>query len=271
MPELPEVETTLRGIAPHVVGQRILRLVVRERRLRWPVPEAAEAEAPGQTVRRAARRGKYLVLTCDTGSLILHLGMSGSLRVVPADRPPQAHDHVDIVFEAGHCLRLDDPRRFGCVLWTRDDPLKHPLLRSLGPEPLGPDLTGAYLHARARGRRCPVKHLLMDSHTVAGLGNVYVNEALFAAGIHPARAAGRISRARWERLVGAIRAVLEDAIGQGGTTLRDFVGGDGRPGYFQLRLAVYGRAGKPCPACGTPIRAVKLGQRATYACPRCQR
>lgn len=271
MPELPEVETTLRGIAPHVVGQRIARVVVRQRRLRWPVPRALEREAPGRTVKSATRRGKYLVLACEAGSILLHLGMSGSLMVVPADRPPGPHDHADIVFDAGHCLRLNDPRRFGCLLWTRGDPLAHPLLRDLGPEPLGPDFDGAYLYRRARGRRVPVKHFLMDSHTVAGLGNIYVNEALFAAGIHPARAAGRISAARYARLAEATRAVLRAAIGEGGTTLRDFVGGDGRPGYFQLRLSVYGRAGKPCNRCGAPVVRVALGQRATYACPRCQR
>jgi formamidopyrimidine-DNA glycosylase len=270
VPELPEVETTLRGIAPHVVGHRIARVVVRDRRLRWPVPADLEAKAAGRIVKAAARRAKYLLLDCGGGTLIVHLGMSGSLRVVPAASPPGAHDHADIVLEAGHALRLNDPRRFGCLLWTAADPLRHPLLRDLGPEPLGTDFGGDYLHGRARGRHVPVKHFLMDSHTVAGLGNIYVNEALFAAGIHPARAAGRISAARYARLAEAIRTVLTAAIGEGGTTLRDFVGGDGRPGYFQLRLSVYGRAGQPCPACGAPVRAVALGQRASYACRRCQ-
>jgi formamidopyrimidine-DNA glycosylase len=271
MPELPEVETTRRGIAPHVAGHRIERLVVRERRLRWPVPEAAEVELPGQTVRTISRRGKYLILGCDTGSILLHLGMSGSLRRVRADQPPGPHDHVDLVLDDGMCLRLTDPRRFGCLLWTRDDPHKHPLLAGLGPEPLEAGFDGACLQRRARGRTAPVKHFLMDARTVAGLGNIYVNEALFRAGIHPARAAGRISRARWDALAAAVRAVLRDAIGEGGTTLRDFVGGDGRPGDFVQRLCVYGRKGLPCPRCGAPIGTVPLGQRATYLCCRCQR
>jgi formamidopyrimidine-DNA glycosylase len=271
VPELPEVETTRRGIAPHVVGHRIARVVVRDRRLRWPVPPGLEAATAGRTIQAVTRRAKYLLLVLETGTVLLHLGMSGSLRVVSADAPPGPHDHADIVLDDGRCLRLNDPRRFGSLLWTTDDPLKHPLLKDLGPEPLGPEFNGDYLFHRSRGRRMPVKHFLMDSHTVAGLGNIYVNEALFAARIHPARAAGRISAARYERLVEAIRSVLQAAIGEGGTTLRDFVGGDGRPGYFQLKLSVYGRAGQPCPACGAPVVALDLGQRATYACRRCQR
>jgi formamidopyrimidine-DNA glycosylase len=270
MPELPEVETTLRGIAPHLDGRRVTGLVVRDRRLRWPVAPGLEARLAGQPVLGVTRRAKYLILTCGTGSAILHLGMSGSLRLVPADAPPGPHDHLDIALDSGQCLRLTDPRRFGCLLWTEDDPRKHPRLRGLGPEPLEPGFDGAYLFHVARGRRAPVKHFLMDGRVVAGLGNIYVNEALFRAGIHPARAAGRIAEARCERLAGAVREVLAEAIERGGTTLRNYVGGDGRPGWFQLRLAVYGRAGEPCPRCGTAVALVPLGQRATYACRRCQ-
>lgn len=271
MPELPEVETTLRGIAPHLAGRRVTGLTVRDRRLRWPVAPGLEERLAGQPILGAARRAKYLILTCASGSAILHLGMSGSLRLVPAETPPGPHDHLDIALDSGDCLRLTDPRRFGCLLWTADDPRKHPRLRGLGPEPLEPGFDGAYLFHVARGRRAPIKHLLMDGRVVAGLGNIYVNEALFRAGIHPARAAGRIAAARYERLAGAVREVLGEAIERGGTTLRNYVGGDGRPGWFQLRLSVYGRAGQPCPRCGTAVTQVALGQRATYACRRCQR
>jgi formamidopyrimidine-DNA glycosylase len=271
VPELPEVETTLRGIAPHLAGRRITGVVVRDRRLRWPVAPGLEARLAGQSILGAARRAKYLILTCADGSAILHLGMSGSLRLVPAGTPPGPYDHLDIALDSGRCLRLTDPRRFGCLLWTEDDPREHPRLKGLGPEPLEPGFDGAYLFHAAKGRRAPVKHFLMDSRVVAGLGNIYVNEALFRAGIHPARAAGRIAEARCDRLAGAVREVLGEAIERGGTTLRNYVGGDGRPGWFQLRLSVYGRAGQPCPRCGTAVIRVPLGQRATYACRRCQR
>jgi formamidopyrimidine-DNA glycosylase len=271
VPELPEVETTLRGLAPHLVGRRVTGVVVRDRRLRWPVAPGLEECLTEQPILGAARRAKYLVLTCAAGSAIVHLGMSGSLRLVPAGTPPGPYDHVDIALDSGAVLRLTDPRRFGCLLWTADDPQKHPLLRSIGPEPLEAGFDGAYLSHAARGRRVPVKHLLMDGRVVAGLGNIYVNEALFRAGIHPALAAGRISEKRYARLAEAIRDVLGDAIAQGGTTLRNYVNGAGRPGWFQLRLSVYGRAGKPCPCCGTLVARVPLGQRATYACRRCQR
>jgi formamidopyrimidine-DNA glycosylase len=271
VPELPEVETTLRGVAPHLVGRRVTEVTVRDRRLRWPVEAGLEGRLVGQPILAAARRAKYLILTCADGSAILHLGMSGSLRLVAPGTPPGPYDHVDIALDSGHLLRLTDPRRFGCLLWTPDDPRKHPRLRGLGPEPLEPGFDGAYLHHVSRGRRAPIKHMLMDGRIVAGLGNIYVNEALFQAGIHPARPAGRISRKRYGRLADAVRAVLGDAIEQGGTTLRNYVNGDGRPGWFQLRLSAYGRTGQPCPRCGTPIVRVPLGQRATYACPRCQR
>ena len=271
MPELPEVETTRRGIAPHVEGRRVTKVVVRQRRLRWPVPRALQRELTGQTVKSVGRRAKYLLLGTDAGTAILHLGMSGSLRLVPADSPPGPHDHVDLVLDDGNCLRLTDPRRFGALLWTRADPARHPLLRDLGPEPFDAAFNGAYLYRRARGRRLAVKNFLMDSHIVAGVGNIYANEALFLAGIHPARPAGCISARRYERLAQSVRDILQQAIAQGGTTLRDFVGGDGRPGYFRQTLRVYGRAGQPCPVCNTRLRVTHIGQRSTFYCPRCQR
>ena len=271
MPELPEVETTRRGIAPHVEGRRVTRVVVRQRRLRWPVPRALQRELTGRTVKSVGRRAKYLLLGTDAGTAILHLGMSGSLRLVPADSPPGPHDHVEHQLDDGNCLRLTDPRRFGALLWTRADPARHPLLRDLGPEPFDAAFNGAYLYRRARGRRLAVKNFLMDSHTVAGVGNIYANEALFLAGIHPARPAGRVSARRYERLAQSVRDILQQAIAQGGTTLRDFVGGDGRPGYFRQTLRVYGRAGQPCPVCNTRLRVTHIGQRSTFYCPRCQR
>ncbi len=270
MPELPEVETTRRGIAPHLIGRRLLGAVVRERRLRWPVPRDLDARVRGRRVAAVRRRGKYLLIDLEGGgALLLHLGMSGSLRLVPCDRPPGKHDHVDLRLEGGRCLRLTDPRRFGTLLWT-PDPDRHPLLRELGPEPFSAEFNGDHLWHRSRGRRVAVKNFIMDSHVVAGVGNIYANEALFRAGIHPARAAGRISRQRYARLAQAIREVLAEAIEAGGTTLRDFTGSDGRPGYFSRTLAVYDREGEPCSRCGHPIRSIRLGQRSTFYCPRCQ-
>ncbi len=271
MPELPEVETTRRGIAPHLAGRRFTGARVRNRRLRRPVPRDLSRLLAGQPVTGVRRRGKYLVIDTPAGSLIIHLGMSGSLRVVPAGTPPGPHDHVDLLLDDGRCLRLRDPRRFGLVLFTRRDPLTHPLLKDLGPEPLAPGFGGDDLWRRARGRRTAIKNFIMDGRVVAGVGNIYANEALFRAGIHPARPAGRISRARMARLAAAIRAVLEEAIAAGGTTMRDFTDSQGKPGYFALSLAVYGREGEPCPRCGHPIRHVVIGQRSTCYCPRCQR
>lgn len=272
MPELPEVETTRRGIAPHVEGETIARLVVREARLRWPIPPDTAGQVKGRTVDRVARRAKYLVLECrGGGGLLIHLGMSGSLSVVEADRPAGPHDRFDIVFEGGYCLRLNDPRRFGSLHWVPGDPHAHELLKKIGPEPLSGRFDGAYLHGRGKGRAQPVKHFIMDAKVVAGVGNIYANEALFYAGIHPGRAAGRISLPRYRRLAEAIRAVLEAAIRQGGTTLKDFTGGDGKPGYFQQQLAVYGRDGEACPNCGAAVRRLPLGQRGTFYCPACQR
>jgi formamidopyrimidine-DNA glycosylase len=271
MPELPEVETARRGISPLVAGQRIARAVVRERRLRRAIPRSFAASVAGQKINDVRRRGKYLLLDTAGGTLIIHLGMSGSLRVVPADAPPQKHDHVDLQLSNGLALRLRDPRRFGLMVWTGDDPLAHPLLRALGPEPLSAAFTGDVLLQRSRGRILPVKQFIMDSRVVVGVGNIYANEALFAAGIHPLRHAGEVTRAEYRALAGAIKKVLRRAIAQGGTSLRDFVDSDGRPGYFQQQLSVYGREGEPCPRCGGAITCLRLGQRATYFCGRCQR
>ncbi len=272
MPELPEVETTRRGIEPHVRGKTVQAVIVRDPRLRWPVDPGLASALAGQRIDAVERRAKYLLLRTGNGALILHLGMSGSLRVLPAATAPDKHDHLDIVFDDGRCLRLRDPRRFGAVFWTRQPVEQHPRLRDLGPEPLDPELfTADYLHGRARGRRQAVKSFLMDSRIVVGVGNIYANEALFAAGIRPTTAAGRVSRARFARLVEAIRAVLLKAIDAGGTTLRDFLDSDGRPGYFRHQLLVYGRGGEPCSRCGTALREIRIGQRATCYCPICQR
>ena len=271
MPELPEVETTRRGIEPHLVGQHILALEVRERRLRWPIPTGIEAVVAGQPIAAVERRGKYLLIRLERGTLILHLGMSGSLQVLPSGHPAGKHDHLDLVLASGRMLRLRDPRRFGALLWSEGDPLEHPLLSDLGPEPLSDAFDGDYLYRLCRGRRAAIKTLIMDSRVVVGVGNIYANEALFAAGIHPARASGRISRARCGRLATAIKQVLDAAVAEGGTTLRDFVREAGQPGYFALRLRVYGRMGQPCPACGEPIRHQRIGQRSSFFCPRCQR
>ncbi|HEY5789073.1 MAG TPA: bifunctional DNA-formamidopyrimidine glycosylase/DNA-(apurinic or apyrimidinic site) lyase [Gammaproteobacteria bacterium] len=271
MPELPEVETTRRGILPLVGGRRVLRVVVRQPRLRWPVPAELTRELPGRTLEAVERRAKYLLLRTGGGTLLLHLGMSGSLRVLDAGVPPGPHDHVDLVLDDGSCLRLRDPRRFGALLWTRADPLHHPLLRDLGPEPFDAAFDGAYLHRLARGRRAAVKPFLMDGRVVVGVGNIYASESLHRAGIDPRRAAGRVGLARYRRLADAVRAVLDAAIAAGGTTLRDFSDGHGQPGYFRIRLAVYDRAGQPCGNCGGTVASVVLGQRASYFCPRCQR
>lgn len=269
MPELPEVETTRRGIAPHLEGRRLKGAVVRQPQLRYRVTPGLAARLDGHRVRRVARRGKYLLLDTEGGTLILHLGMSGSLRILPAATPPGPHDHVDILFDR-QCLRLRDPRRFGLVVWTTGTPQDHVLLRDLGPEPLGADFSGKHLHDIGRHRRVAVKGLIMDSRVVVGVGNIYANEALFAAGIHPERRANRVSLARYERLAAAIRQILARAIRHGGTTLRDFVQEDGRPGYFRHALKVYGRGGQPCPVCGTPIRQKIVAQRSTFYCGRCQ-
>ncbi|GMG86175.1 bifunctional DNA-formamidopyrimidine glycosylase/DNA-(apurinic or apyrimidinic site) lyase [Biformimicrobium ophioploci] len=271
MPELPEVETTCRGIAPHITGKTVQQVIVREPRLRWPVPADLAQVIEGQTLLSVSRRAKYLLLEFEYGHAIWHLGMSGSLRIVAADNPPMAHDHVDWLFDDGTVLRYRDPRRFGALLWCAGAPDQHELLRHLGPEPLSDAFSGDYLFQRSRGRKQAVKTFLMDGRIVVGVGNIYANEALFKAGIRPDRAAGRISSARYEHLAGQVKAVLARAIEQGGTTLQDFVGGDGEPGYFAQELLVYGRGGQKCVQCGSVLKETVLGQRATVFCGRCQR
>jgi formamidopyrimidine-DNA glycosylase len=270
MPELPEVETTRRGLLPHVVGRTIAHVEVREPRLRWPVAKNLARTLAGERIAELARRAKYLLFATDAGTLLVHLGMSGSLRYLPTPVAPAAHDHIDVHFEGGGALRFNDPRRFGSFIFTKT-PAAHPLLKELGPEPLGDEFDADYLWRASRNRRVAIKQHLMNGRVVVGVGNIYASEALFRAGIHPRRTAGRIARARFEPLVGAVRDVLRDAIDEGGTTLRNFVGGDGKPGYFRGSLRVYERDGRPCVSCGTAIERRVQGQRATYYCPRCQR
>ena len=271
MPELPEVETTLRGIAPHLEGRRLDAIVVRDGRLRWPVPEEVCSGLHGARLGTPWRRAKYLILPVDhLGALIIHLGMSGSLRIVSPEVPPRKHDHVDFRLSDGMILRFHDPRRFGSVLFS-ETPLAHPLLRDLGPEPFDVRFDASYLYERSRGRLTSIKAFIMDSHTVVGVGNIYASESLFRAGISPLRAAGRISKARYEGLRDAIQEVLEASIQQGGTTLRDFVNASGNPGYFRQTLRVYEREGESCRECGAEIRMTRQAQRATYWCPDCQR
>jgi formamidopyrimidine-DNA glycosylase len=269
MPELPEVETTRRGLIPVAVGRTILACEIRERRLRWPIAISIGEHLEGQTVLAIDRRAKYLLFRFKGGALIVHHGMSGRLRFLPVPSAPGRHDHLDLRFLGGGLIRYNDPRRFGSIHYHPDAD-RHPLLSKLGLEPLGPQFDAAYLKERARGRRAPIKQLLMNSSIVAGVGNIYANEALFLAGIHPTRAAGRISQERLARLVDSVRDVLNAAIIAGGTTLRDFVGSDGRPGYFRQSLEVYERNGEPCSRCTSPIKRIVLGQRATYYCPACQ-
>jgi len=269
MPELPEVETTLRGIKPHLLNQRVARVLVRDARLRWPVPDEVK-KAEGQRFVSLARRGKYLLLNLEKGGLIIHLGMSGSLRILEQPLSAEKHDHVDVELENGVCLRFNDPRRFGAFLWVDDEMESHELLRDLGPEPLSKQFTSQHLYERSRGRKVAIKNFIMNGHIVVGVGNIYASEALFMAGIHPQRAAGKISRQRYDGLVAAIRDVLGRAIKQGGTTLRDFVNSEGAPGYFAQELLVYDRAGSDCFQCGADIRQKVIGQRSSYYCPACQ-
>lgn len=269
MPELPEVETTRRGIAPHLTGKVLTGAVVRQAKLRWPVPDLATLLS-GQRVQSVDRRGKYLLIRTRAGTLIIHLGMSGSLRVLPVSSVARTHDHVDVQF-GDHCLRLHDPRRFGAILWTETDPLLHPRLRDLGPEPLSDAFNGDYLFDIARKRNIAIKNLLMNGHVVVGVGNIYATEALFAAGIHPQRQSNRVSHARLVRLVDEVKKVLAYAIERGGTTLRDFLNESGQPGYFAQELMVYGRAGEACKQCGGTIKTRQIGQRASAYCPSCQR
>ncbi len=269
MPELPEVETTRRGLSPLAAGGRIHSITVRQPQLRWPVPQAVGA-LNGQQVLAIDRRAKWLIWRLESGSMLWHLGMSGSFRGWMHAPMPGPHDHVDVQIEHGHLIRYTDPRRFGALLWTATDPLSHPRLAGLGPEPFDEAFDGDYLWRLSRGRRASVKSFVMDGRIVVGVGNIYACESLFQAGIHPGRAAGRIGRERYQRLAEAIRKILAQAIEVGGTSLRDFTVGDGTPGYFGQSLQVYGREGLPCSACGQPIRRLVIGQRSTFFCPRCQ-
>lgn len=269
MPELPEVETSRRGIEPHLVGETILHAVVRNGRLRWPVSEEIY-RLSDRPVLSVQRRAKYLLLELDEGWIIVHLGMSGSLRILPSELSPGKHDHVDLVLSNGKVLRYTDPRRFGAWLWAKE-PLQHSVLAHLGPEPLSDAFNSAWLHEKSARKKIAIKPWLMDNKLVVGVGNIYASESLFAAGIHPDRLASSLSVVECERLVQAIKAVLQRSIEQGGTTLRDFLQSDGKPGYFAQELQVYGREGEPCRRCGAPIAAGKHGQRRTYWCRHCQR
>lgn len=268
MPELPEVETIKRGVTPYLVNQRIERMVVRRQQLRWPVPEVI-SQLENVLITDVARRAKYLLITTEQGQILVHLGMSGVLRIVPQDTPVAAHDHVDLLLSTGKVLRYTDPRRFGAWLWA-PIPNEHKVLSHLGPEPLGEAFNGELLYERSRNRRQAVKTFIMDNKIVVGVGNIYAQEALFAAGIHPSRAAGRISLQRYQVLAAAIKNVLAAAIAAGGTTLKDFAKADGQPGYFQQELMVYGRPGEPCMTCGAILLKALHGQRSTVYCGHCQ-
>ena len=270
MPELPEVETTRRGLAPCLTGQRLVAMTVRNPRLRWPVDLTMADRLQGGTLRAITRRGKYLLFDFGNGTMLVHLGMSGSLRVTGTEAAPGKHDHVDWLFSPGRLLRLRDPRRFGAVLWHEGTPQSHPLLCQLGPEPLEVAFDGDYLYQATRQVKASIKSLLMDSHKVVGVGNIYASEALFEAGIRPGMAAGRLTRAACARLATAVKHTLASAIKAGGSSLRDYQGADGELGYFQMQAKVYGRAGAPCRVCQTPIRRIVQGQRASFYCPRCQ-
>jgi len=270
MPELPEVETTLRGLAPHLKGRTVTAVTLRRPNLRWPIPPEISRLLPGERILGIRRRAKYLLLDTEPGSALLHLGMSGSLRVLPAATPVAAHDHVDLGLDSGRVLRFTDPRRFGCLLWQAAGST-HELLMQLGPEPLSDDFDGDYLYERSRGRSASIKTFLMDQAVVVGVGNIYAAESLFRAGIAPGRQAGRVSRERYGRLADATKAILAEAIASGGTTLRDFISPDGARGYFETELLVYGREGEPCRSCGRPLQGARLGNRATAWCPNCQK
>lgn len=271
MPELPEVETTCRGIAPHIEGQCVKAVIIRQPKLRWPVPDALAQTLTGLRIQSVSRRAKYLLLTTEAGTLLVHLGMSGSLRIMPVGQAAGKHDHIDVIFSDDSVLRFNDPRRFGAVLWTSAPAFEHPLLKDLGPEPLSADFSGELLYALSKNRKVPVKSFIMDSHIVVGVGNIYANEALFMAGILPSRHAGKISLARYEKLADSIHVVLQNAIRQGGTTLRNFVNEAGKPGYFKQALQVYGRAGLACAVCRQPLKEIRLANRSTVFCGSCQR
>ncbi|GAB3038939.1 bifunctional DNA-formamidopyrimidine glycosylase/DNA-(apurinic or apyrimidinic site) lyase [Bowmanella dokdonensis] len=270
MPELPEVEVSRLGISPHLLGRKVTLLQVRQRQLRWPIPPDT-LQVEGEEILSVTRRAKYLLIETAPGWLILHLGMSGSLRVLPTSAPLQKHDHLDLCLDNGQCLRFNDPRRFGACLWQERGDEPHPLLKRLGPEPLTEAFDGSHLYKLSRRRKLAVKNFIMDNQIVVGVGNIYASESLFMAGIDPSKAAGRVSKSCYEKLALAIKQVLARAIEQGGTTLKDFTQADGNPGYFAQQLHVYGRAGQPCLRCEEPIKSLTLGQRNSYYCARCQR
>jgi len=270
MPELPEVETTRLGIAPHIIGQVINDVIVRNKNLRWPITAALKKDLLNRQFIKIDRRGKYLLCYTDHGCMILHLGMSGNLRIVDKQIKPGKHDHLDILFASGNILRFHDPRRFGSILWTKKDPHQHKLIKNLGPEPLSKDFNGEWLYRRSRKRTQSIKNFIMDSHNVVGVGNIYASESLFLAGINPKRKAGNVSLERYECLTNAIKIILKQSIKHGGTTLRDFVNGDGKPGYFQQQLSVYGKTGQLCKQCNSTIKEIKLGQRSSFYCANCQ-
>lgn len=271
MPELPEVETTRRGLEPHLTGKRITDVVVRDARLRWPVAADFAERLAGRRIGRLRRRAKYLLVELDRGTVLLHLGMSGALRIVPSAEPAGKHDHLDIEVDGTHRLRLTDPRRFGSVHYVAEDLDRHPLLSALGPEPLSEAFDADALHAATRGRTASIKETIMNAHIVVGVGNIYASEALFRAGIDPRLRAGKLSRPRCEALVDAIKHTLRDALRAGGSSLRDWHHADGSPGYFQQQYFAYDRAGEPCRRCGANVRSIRQGQRATYFCPSCQK
>ncbi len=270
MPELPEVETTRLGIQPYIENQTITQIVIRQHQLRWYIPRNLSQQLQGKVVQKVTRRGKYLLFEIEQGALILHLGMSGSLRILKQKIPPKKHDHVDIEFAHHAVLRFTDPRRFGAVLWADGEFLQHPLLAQLGIEPLTPDFSAKYLWHVAQGRRKSIKSFIMDSHIVVGVGNIYAAEALFLAGIHPIRPACLVSEIEMAKLVDAIKNILHQAIQQGGTTLKDFVNSEGKPGYFSHQLQVYGRNGFPCVTCNKILLSMRIGQRSTVYCSYCQ-
>ena len=271
MPELPEVETSRSGIEPHLLNRTIKEINIRQHKLRWPIPKNLPALATGQKVRSVNRRAKYIVLQLDNGSIIIHLGMSGSLRICNKNVPAEKHDHIDISVTGNKVLRLRDPRKFGCVLWHAGDINEHKLIKPLGPEPLDDVFSGEYLHGKSAKRQCTIKSLIMNSHIVVGVGNIYASESLFRAKINPKRKAGNISAQRMQSLVDAIKLTLELAIREGGTTLKDFTGISGQPGYFAQLLLVYGRTGEPCTICGKPIKKITQQARSTFYCSQCQR
>lgn len=271
MPELPEVETTCKGISPHIENNVISKVIVRNRSLRWPIPTGLNKKLSNQKIISVTRRAKYLLINTEIGTLIVHLGMSGSLRILSIDDAVEKHDHFELQFKDGVCLRLRDPRRFGCVLWEKNDPFKHKLLINLGPEPLNKEFNAELLFERSRKRKTTIKQFIMDAKVVVGVGNIYASESLFLSEVNPKRLAGKITKKNASALTAAIKKILKQAIKQGGTTLKDFRSSDGKPGYFQQKLKVYDRKDEPCVKCKKPIKQIILGQRSTFYCPHCQK